>query len=368
MIKTLKIGVIICLLFPLKSLAWGVDGHHIIAEIAFRMLSDKTRANVMALLGSTTFEEASVWMDEKRQDHAYDYMKPWHYINIEKGNTYIPNTDENIINQLLLKQKELSNLSALNPEQIKTDLLVLFHLVGDLHQPLHVGYGADRGGNTIEINFHGEATNLHALWDSKIIQEQKINLQDCLKMMNALSSQQIRAIQIIDVISWMNESRSYLDAVYDFSGHVVGDDYANAKKSLIERQLVYAGVRLAAMLEKYCNNISQVHIPTAIAQSTNSITPEAAADHIGETLTICGKVFGAKYLEASNGSPTLVNLGAEYPNNPFTLVIYGSDRSGFSYKPEEYLIGKFICVTGTIKLYKGKPEVIVSQAGQIQIK
>jgi hypothetical protein len=140
------------------------------------MLSDKTRANVTAFLGSTSFDEASVWMDEMRSNHAYDYMKPWHYINIEKGNSYILNPDENIINELLSKQKELSNLKSLNAEQIKTDLMILFHLIGDLHQPLHAGYGIDRGGNTIEINFQGEATNLHALWDRKSYRNKRLIL------------------------------------------------------------------------------------------------------------------------------------------------------------------------------------------------
>jgi hypothetical protein len=153
--------------------------------------------------------------------------------------------------------------------------------------------------------------------------------------MSTLSSQELKAMQTIDVISWMNESRSYLNAVYNFSGHVVGDDYAQRNNGLIEKQLVYAGLRLAAVLEKYFGNISQFPKPSVIAPSSgNIITPEEAAKHVGETLTVFGKVFGGKYLENSNGSPTLINMGAAYPPNPFTVVIYGSDRGNFSYKPE----------------------------------
>ena len=162
--KTFLIIAAIIFIQPLRSFAWGRDGHNIIAEIAYRILSDKTRSNVSAFLGSTTFEDASVWMDEMRGNSEYDYMKPWHYINIEKGHSYIPNSEENIINELLLQQKELSNIKALKDEQVKTDLMILFHLIGDLHQPLHVGYAIDRGGNTVEINFEGEPTNLHAVW------------------------------------------------------------------------------------------------------------------------------------------------------------------------------------------------------------
>src|ERR1019366_3494393 len=185
--KAFQIIIAILLFVPHACLAWGKEGHHIVAEIAYAMLSDKTRANVTAWLGTTTFDEASVWMDDMRQDPAYDYMKPWHYINIEKGASYAPGGADNIVSILLAKQNELSNMKDLSAQQTKTDLLILFQLIGDLHQPLHDGYAADRGGDSIQINFQGQPTNLHALWDSKIIQEQKIGLEDCLRLMHALS-------------------------------------------------------------------------------------------------------------------------------------------------------------------------------------
>ena len=65
--------------------AWGRTGHHLIAEIAASIMNESAKANVQKYLGNISFEEASVWMDEMRSDHQYDYMKPWHYINIEKG-------------------------------------------------------------------------------------------------------------------------------------------------------------------------------------------------------------------------------------------------------------------------------------------
>jgi hypothetical protein len=105
------------------------------------------------------------------------------------------------------------------------------------------------------------------------------------------------------------------------------------------------------------NGFSQAAIPAA-----------AAGNNIGKTVTVCDKVFGGRYLESANGTPTLINMGAAYPNNPFTFVIMGDDRKKFSYKPEEYLLNKEVCVTGEIKEYKGKPQIIVSDTTQVVLK
>lgn len=102
-----------------------------------------------------------------------------------------------------------------------------------------------------------------------------------------------------------------------------------------------------------------------ITTSTGTITPDRAPAHIGETVTVRGKVYSTKLL--SNG-PTFINMEAGYPDNPFTAVIMFDKRSSFSYKPEEYLKGKTICVTGTIKNYKEKPEITVNKEGQIKVQ
>jgi len=68
-----------------NTLAWGRTGHHLIADITKSIMNETAKENVQKYLGNISFEEASVWMDEMRSDHQYDYMKPWHYINIERG-------------------------------------------------------------------------------------------------------------------------------------------------------------------------------------------------------------------------------------------------------------------------------------------
>lgn len=164
---------VVCAL-PKTTFASGKNGHDIISQIAFRLLADSTKQKVLKALRGLTFEEAGMWMDDMRSYTTFDYMKPWHYINIEKGAIYDPSSKDNIIWELQRSIIALKN-SRMYADSIKNNLCILFHLMGDLHQPLHVGYGIDRGGNTISITFAGEQTNLHRLWDSQITKKPKNN-------------------------------------------------------------------------------------------------------------------------------------------------------------------------------------------------
>jgi DNA/RNA endonuclease YhcR with UshA esterase domain len=95
------------------------------------------------------------------------------------------------------------------------------------------------------------------------------------------------------------------------------------------------------------------------------IGPDKAAGHIGENATVCGIVASAHYAARSRSEPTFLNLGKAYPEQIFTAVIFGSDRAKFG-EPERTLQGKRICVTGTIRLYRGAAEVILSDPDQLK--
>ena len=99
------------------------------------------------------------------------------------------------------------------------------------------------------------------------------------------------------------------------------------------------------------------------AQKTIDINE--AINKVGDTVTICTKIFGGRFMENSKGSPTLLNAGASYPNSPLTVVVTGEARKLFDFKPEEYYKDKSICVTGVIELYKEKPQIVVTKTSQI---
>ena len=98
-----------------------------------------------------------------------------------------------------------------------------------------------------------------------------------------------------------------------------------------------------------------------------SISWSEAKYHIGERTTVCGPVVDATWASGSNGKPTFLNLGKPYPNpDRFTVVIWIQNRSNFPQAPEDYYLGKTICVTGLITEYNGIPQIEVSYPSEIQ--
>lgn len=90
-------------------------------------------------------------------------------------------------------------------------------------------------------------------------------------------------------------------------------------------------------------------------------------EYIGKDACVCGKVVSTKFSENGKTNPTYINLDKKYPEQVFTLMIFGQDRQNFSYKPEEFLQGKTICVKGKIGEYKGSPQIIANKEKQVEI-
>jgi hypothetical protein len=243
-------GLAATIAVPHNGWAWGKKGHNIVAEVAYSRLDKDTRDRVMQYLGITTFEDASTWMDEVRSDHAYDYMKPWHYVNIPQGESYVANADENVVNEIDKVVAELQHKEKLSKEDIKKDIMILFHLVGDLHQPLHVGYKSDKGGNDIKVTYNSKPANLHWVWDSEIIESQNITVDDCLKYGKKLPKATVANYEKVNVASWVASIRPLLANVYGYEGATLSEAYAQQNVPLIEQQLFIGGVRLAAVLEQ----------------------------------------------------------------------------------------------------------------------
>jgi len=110
--------------------------------------------------------------------------------------------------------------------------------------------------------------------------------------------------------------------------------------------------------------VSAVLCLYAFSPSAATVSPEDAASHVGESATVCGIVASAKFATGSRAQPTFLDLGKPYPNSAFTAVIFGDDRAKFG-TPETTLRGKRICVTGQIRDYRGKPEIILNDPSQL---
>src|SRR5206468_99236 len=127
-------------------------------------------------------------------------------------------------------------------------------LIGDIHQPLHTATrGNDRGGNSVSVTFFGEETNLHRLWDSGIIQEERLSVTDIAQRLDSwLETQNNSAIATGSTVDWVLASHALAlnDAYRNGEGSVQNDDrlgsaYFNQNEDVVNQQLARAGVRLA---------------------------------------------------------------------------------------------------------------------------
>ena len=232
-----------------NCMAWGRKGHTIVTDIAYTRLDSLAQKALAKYLDGMTHEEAGNWMDDMRSNHKYDHMKPWHYVNIEKGTTYSPNTDANIVNTIDKAITALEHSDKMKDDDIKFNILLLCHLVGDFYMPLHVGYANDKGGNEVQVKYLNNPSNLHKVWDTDIIESERITLNDCLLRLNTFTKRDIDQFSTLNAATWITEPRALLDRVYDFQDNTIDQAYIDRNKKTVEDQLLIAGIRLGAVLQ-----------------------------------------------------------------------------------------------------------------------
>lgn len=245
--KHLNFWLLCLTLVPVYASAWSKTGHHIIAQIARHYMSKPAQDSVQKYLGTMTFESASTWMDDVKYKKGYPNMRNWHYVNVEKDKTYVATDSPNIINKLQLTIHNLKT-NRVDRATVHFNIKVLFHLLGDLHQPLHTGYESDRGGNEAQVKYFELSTNLHHVWDNLIIKSEKISTASCLKH-NKIINHLSKKFKSADILFWVEESRLLLNDVYAVNNDSITSTYVNRSVPIIEIQLLKAGYRLALILE-----------------------------------------------------------------------------------------------------------------------
>jgi len=365
MIRKIKLSLLCCCIsmsFFYSATAWGPEGHAIVGRLALRFVKEDVRNNILALLGNMSIDTAANWMDIMKSNADYDFMRSWHYIDFAKEQPYQVDNSENIINRLILTYNELSHKKILCTDQVRTDLMILLHLMGDLHMPLHTGYDDDLGGNKRIVQYDTLKThNLHTFWDEDIIRLTNITDESCLEYYNSIYSDTLKTV---DFVSWMKDSRSLLGDVYDFNDFTLSKSYLDKNKVTVKKQLLKAGQRLALLLNKlFYTPAPLVNFKELTAKFKNGISVSDAMNHIGKNVTVCSRVASIK----ESAAITQVSLDQKFPNSPLTLIIFGKNYSKFS-PLGELLKDKNVCIKGIISEYKGKAQIVVENAEDIMIQ
>ncbi len=269
-IRLIVAAAVAAALLPSSALAWGKTGHRVVAAIADAQLSGFARAQVEQILGpGESLDEAANWPDEMRADPSPFWQKtasPWHYVTLN-GIVYdhAPPGGDAI--------GALNHFRAVlrDPKASRTDkqlaLRFIVHLVGDLHQPLHAGKCCDKGGNDVKVSWFGKTTNLHAVWDSALVDDEQLSFTElAAKLIRHTSNQDVIDWWDINPRDWASESAQIRDTVYptatDMPKPVKGKkadkgapplpvlsySYVYRFTPVMERRLEQAGVRLAAYL------------------------------------------------------------------------------------------------------------------------
>jgi hypothetical protein len=245
-------GFIFLLLTTYTASAWGPTGHRVTGYIAEKYLAKKARKAVRQILGGQSLAMVSTWMDEVRSDSAYDYMSDWHWVTIPDGLTYEQaekNPNGDIIATL---ERIISDLKSrrLTPQQEAEHLKILVHLVGDIHQPLHVGRGDDRGGNDVRVMWFRTDSNLHRVWDSDMIDDTRLSYTELAESLLPPADSVRKAWQKSSVRDWAYESMQYRKYVYDTGNNRLGYSYSYKYFYIVRHRLLQAGIRLAGILNE----------------------------------------------------------------------------------------------------------------------
>lgn len=291
-----------------RALAWGCDGHKVVATIAYERLGPKAKTAANSLLAQlplhpaashycasdgNLFVDVSTWADDIRK--VRPETAAWHYVNLPLGTTkydakYCPPRKSCVV-EATEKQLEILRDEKASAAERSMALLFVIHFVGDLHQPLHDADNNDRGGNCVPVTLDGAAPvegenqsfrpNLHSVWDVELVKKamggksvadfaaflegefgretdgwakQKVNVAGWAVEGETMAEKDVygklaRRIAIEEPVEmkYCSDDNGVGERMEKFD-EVVDENYEQATRAMLERQLATAGVRLAAIL------------------------------------------------------------------------------------------------------------------------
>ncbi|TVZ51566.1 S1/P1 nuclease [Dokdonia sp. Hel_I_53] len=233
---------------------WGQTGHRTTGAIAEKYLSRKARKAIAKLLDGQSLALTSTYADEIKSDGKYRSYGPWHYVNVPFDTTYDvhPKSERgDLIAGIDICIDKIKSKTT-SREEKAFHLKLLIHFIGDLHQPLHTGLSDDKGGNDFQVQWFNKGTNLHSVWDTKMIDSYGMSYTEISDNMPAFSKKQRRAMSAGTHRDWMKESRILVKDIYQNtkSGEKLSYRYMYDYFETLKGQLHKGGVRLASLLNE----------------------------------------------------------------------------------------------------------------------
>ncbi|MBW8200519.1 S1/P1 nuclease [Flagellimonas abyssi] len=251
----MKKTLFLLLLFPVLvfgNTIWGKTGHRVTGQIAQNYLTGKAKRALNDLLEGHSLAFVSTFADDIKADRSYSKYSAWHYVNYPLGTSY-RDSDKSEYGDIVVAIEECIQ-KVKNNENSKEDrvfhLKMLIHLIGDLHQPMHASRVEDKGGNDIQVQWFGEGSNLHRVWDKNLIESYGMTYSELAYELSDVDKKKRKAIQGGTIYDWVDESHAICAELYDSVeiGDKLGYRYSYDYNDLLFQQLQKGGIRLAKVL------------------------------------------------------------------------------------------------------------------------
>ncbi len=242
------------LIYISNCYGWGQKGHDVIAYIAECRLTKQTLSVLDSILDNKSIVYYSNWLDNASHTPEYAFTKTWHYKNIDATETYEEAYEEPKGNIVRALQEYIYKLSLKNitKEESAFAVKLIIHLMGDLHQPMHMGRLSDLGGNKHKVIYFNKDNNLHSVWDSSIVESgHKWSYTEWSNQLDRnLTDEEINQYVQGDINSWGKATYLIAQTIYDSTPqyHKISYDYIAKWTPVIETQFLKGGLRLADIL------------------------------------------------------------------------------------------------------------------------
>lgn len=262
--KTFIMIISIIMMFDATTaFGWGSKGHDIVAAIAEQHLTPKAKRKINKLLDGKSITYFSSWMDNIQNspywEDGYYLTKTWHYANVDKGLTYDTmqkNPAGDVVTGLeKLTDEMMNNYDSLTDSMRVDYLKMIVHMVGDLHCPMHAGRLSDRGGNGTKVMWFRNETNLHSVWDSRMIESARTwSYSEWCEQLDIKDRKYRKSISDGSYEDWFDETVEEAARIYEYVEAseeivpVLSYQFVYDFSPLLEEQLLNAGYRLAYVL------------------------------------------------------------------------------------------------------------------------
>lgn len=254
--KRILLTVLASLILCSPSFGWGREGHETIAKIAENNLKPSAKKKIEKCLGDHSIVYFAKWMDDYRHTPEYAFTSVWHVASVDKNLKYVPNEkDGDALTGLNQAVEALQNWKELSDSAVAVNLKYIIHLVGDMHCPGHIYYaGKDQN---FKVKFGGGyvkpvlESKIHTVWDMYAIQATRIwSVSEYAQELDRKSPKEMKEMVAGTPVEWFEGNAQRCLFQFDLAkpGDTLAQDFVNEVMPYLETQMLYAGLRLAALL------------------------------------------------------------------------------------------------------------------------